>query len=147
MKPLLAAVLLAAACGGASNQVATLTVPTATPTHTNTPVPPKSPGVHFATPEQAMRYLATAWNNDDLPSLRHVTDPSARDLLVNMKTEATNLSLDHCTLNKGVGDYTCVFDHDYPEGYKTTKLHGEAVFTVGPADRPGWYMTYFESCG
>ncbi|MCW2544560.1 MAG: hypothetical protein JWM40_2112 [Frankiales bacterium] len=147
MKPILVALLLTAACGGASSPVASLTAPTATPTHTSTPVPPKSPGVHFTTPEAAMRYLATAWNHDDLASLKHVTDPAARDLLVGMKTEATNLSLDHCTLNKGVGDYTCVFNHDYPKGYQTDKLHGTAVFTVGPAARPGWYMTYFESCG
>lgn len=137
-------VLLAAGCGGGANKVSTLSVPT--PTHTSTPIPPKNPGVHFATPEAAMRYLAAAWNRDDLPSLKHVTDPAARGQLIGMKTEATNLSLDHCTKNPG-GDYECFFNHDYPKGYKTTKAHGTAEFTVGPADKPGWYMTFFEGCG
>lgn len=139
-------VLLLAACGqGSSPGSHTVTEPT--PTHTNTPVPPKNPGVHFATPEAAMRYLATAWNHDDLVSLKHVTDPAARTELLGMKTEATNLRLNHCTRNAEQGDYTCYFDHDYPKGYTGTKGEGKAVFTVGPADRPGWYMTYFESCG
>jgi hypothetical protein len=144
----LVAVVLAAGCGG-SSAPSTLTQPTTgpTPTHTNTPVPPKDPGVHFDTPEAAMKYLATAWNTDDLTSLKHVTDPAARTQLLAMHHEASNLSLNHCTFNKDPGDYTCEFDHDYPVGYKTTKKHGKAVFTVGPADKPGWYMTFFESCG
>jgi hypothetical protein len=141
---LVLALLLAAGCGGGTPRVSSLAAPT--PTHTNTPVPPKNPGVHFDTPEAAMRYLANAWNHDDLTALKHVTDPSARGQLIGMKTEATNLTLDHCTKNAG-GDYECIFNHDYPKGYKTTKLHGTAEFTVGPADKPGWYMTYFESCG
>jgi len=101
-----------------------------------------------------MRYLASAWNRGDLVELKHVTDPAARDELDGMHREATNLRLDHCELNTspgenhGVGDYTCYFRHDYPIGYAGPRQsRGSAVFTVGPADRPGWYMTYFERCG
>jgi hypothetical protein len=105
---------------------------------------------HFSTPEEAMRYLADAWNRNDLVSLKHVTDPSARDELDAMHGVAVNLRLNHCDQN--VGDYTCHFDHDYPPHPSTTMplAHqgqtGEAVFLVGPADTPGWYMTVFESC-
>jgi hypothetical protein len=137
---------LAAACG--SSSPATLSAPTSSPTvpvPTYTPTPPPASSVHFDSPEAAMRYLAKAWNSGDIVSLKHVTDPSARDLLVDMHREATNLALDHCTANTGEGDYECYFTHDYPTGY-VKKGHGTAQFRVGPADRPGWYMTYFEEC-
>lgn len=94
-----------------------------------------------------MAYLATAWNNHDLVSLKHVTDPSARDQLDEMHKEATNLRLDHCTRNPA-GDYRCFFQHDYPAGHGS--VHdgpGQAAFLVGPADTPGWYMTVFDYCG
>jgi hypothetical protein len=136
--------LLIAACGNDTGTV--VAVPTQSATVAPRPTPPVA-GPHFGTPEAAMTYLATAWNAGNLTDLKHVTDPSARLQLLSMHSEATNLRLNHCTLNKARGDYSCVFDHDYPAGYKTTKAHGEAQFTVGPATRPGWYMTYFESCG
>jgi hypothetical protein len=106
---------------------------------------------HFATPEEAMRFLADAWNRRDIVNLKHVTDPGARDELEAMHGVAVNLRLNHCDKNP-IGDYTCHFDHDYPPHPSTTMpLHdhgatGEAVFLVGPADTPGWYMTVFESC-
>ena len=84
-------------------------------------------------------------------SLKHVTNPSARDELDNMHGVATNLRLNHCE-KQDAGDYVCTFDHDYPPRASTTMpiAHaghtGEAVFLVGPADTPGWYMTVFESC-
>ena len=108
---------------------------------------------HFATPEDAMRFLAQAWNADDLVALKHVTNPAARDQLNAMHGVAVNLRLNHCELNQGAGDYTCYFDHDYPPHASTTMPgdgnmagHGQAVFLVGPATTPGWYMTVFESC-
>jgi hypothetical protein len=64
---------------------------------------------------------------------------------------AINLRLNHCDKNDA-GDYTCYFDHDFPPHPSTTMAlehagaTGEAVFLVGPADTPGWYMTVFESC-
>jgi hypothetical protein len=94
-----------------------------------------------------MRYLASAWNRRDLVSLKHFTDPNARAELDAMHSEATNLKLDRCEENKARGDYECFFTHDYPASYKTTKKSGTAEFTVGPADRPGWYMTVFVDCG
>ena len=94
-----------------------------------------------------MRYLADAWNRGDLVSLNHVTNPAARAQLNEMHSEATNLRLTRCEKNPA-GDYTCHFAHDYPVGYqKPADAPGEAVFLVGPADTPGWYMTVFESCG
>ena len=160
----LLACALAAACGGASVTATSDPVTTTaaapsvspstaassespSPLPTNSPVPPAAAGVHFDTPEAAMRYLATAWNRMDIPSLKHVTDPMARDLLIDMYREAKDLELDHCTLMKSRGDYECFFTHGYPEGYKSPKPVGTAEFTVGPADRPGWYMTYFVECG
>jgi len=118
-------------------------------TTTTEPQPPDtSPGSpHFDTPEAAMTYLAEAWNADDLVSLKHVTNPAARDELDAMHSEATNLRLDRCELNEGVGDYTCYFDHDYPASHESAGEQGQAVFLAGPADKPGWYMTVFESCG
>lgn len=59
---------------------------------------------HFGSPEDAMRYLADAWNRNDLVSLKHVTDPSARDELNAMHGVATNLRLNHCTKNEPAGD-------------------------------------------
>ena len=109
---------------------------------------------HFDTPEAAMTYLAAAWNANDLVSLKHVTDPSARDELNAMHDVAVNLQLKTCVAREGAGDYTCSFSHDYPPHASTTvpeagheHPRGEAVFLVGPADTPGWYMTVFESCG
>jgi len=106
---------------------------------------------HFGSPEDAMTYLADAWNRNDLTDLKHVTDPSARGALDDMHKVAVNLRLNHCELNKDRGDYTCYFDHDYPAHASTTMamddpLMGHAVFTVGPAATPGWYMTVLESC-
>ena len=107
---------------------------------------------HFATPEDAMRFLAAAWNKRDTVNLKHVTDPGARDELDAMHGVAVNLRLNHCDKNVDKGDYTCYFDHDYPPHASTTMPEhhdgtmGQAVFLVGPADTPGWYMTVFESC-
>ena len=94
-----------------------------------------------------MRYLVAAWNRNDIVALKHVTDPAARDQLQAMHSEAADLKLDHCTFTKSRGDYECFFTHGFPKGYKTKSSVGSAEFTVGPADRPGWYMTVFVDCG
>ena len=150
--------LLAAACGGQSASVTTVaaapspssfaaTSASPSPLVTSSPLPPKQPGPHFATPEAAMRYLASAWNRMDMTSLKHVTDPNARQLLIDMYREAAHLRLDHCSPRKGMGDFECYFTHGFPKGYKSKSPVGTAEFTVGPADRPGWYMTVFVACG
>ena len=92
-----------------------------------------------------MRYLAAAWNRHDEVALRHVTTPDGRNALDAMRREAVNLRLRACTKNPA-GDYTCVFDHDYPASMHKTG-RGTATFIAGPARAHGWYMTYFEGCG
>ena len=152
----LACMVLLSACGGGHatatvsapqpSRSAEAATPSPTPTHTNVPVPPTT-GPHFATPQAAMRYLASAWNRNDITALKHVTDPNARMALDAMHSEATNLALDRCTFTKARGDYECYFTHDFPKGYVSETGHGTAEFTVGPARKPGWYMTYFIDCG
>jgi len=112
------------------------------------PALPAAKPPHFSSPEAAMRYLATAWNDRDAVALRHVTDPSARYQLDAMHSEAVNLKLSRCT-RQPAGDYQCTFSHDFPSGYQRpmAEKHGEAVFLVGPALTPGWYMTVYQHCG
>jgi hypothetical protein len=109
-----------------------------------TPVPAPRP-LHFATPQAAMRYLAAAYNRNDLASLMHVTTLAARHNLLLMRANATNLQLVGCTANAARGDYTCAFTHDFPVTSHRSG-HGQAHFTVAPATRPGWYMTVLEDC-
>jgi hypothetical protein len=94
-----------------------------------------------------MTYLAAAWNRMDMTALKHVTDPQARQLLIDMYREAADLKLHHCSPREHMGDYECFFTHGFPKGYQTKSKLGSAEFTVGPADRPGWYMTVFVDCG
>jgi hypothetical protein len=98
-----------------------------------------------------MRYLAAAWNADDITALKHVTEPNARLLLLGMKHEAVNLRLDHCDKRDGGnGDYLCHFTHDYPAAYPK-KLregaHGTSEFIAAPSAGVGWYMFQYEGCG
>jgi hypothetical protein len=125
-------------------KVAAPTAPTTAPGGDHRPVAPRP--LQFATPQAAMRYLAAAYNRDDLAALMHVTTPAARHNLLAMRPNATNLQLVGCTANAGRGDYLCGFTHGYP----TAADHagpGQAHFTVAPADRPGWYMTVLNDCG
>jgi hypothetical protein len=105
---------------------------------------------HFDTPQAAMTYLATAWNVRDID---YVTDPSGRQEMDSMATFMVNLQFKSCTLTPA-GDYTCYFNHDIaPSSSSTTYPNpmgyppGEAVFTVGPAATPGWYLTNVIHCG
>jgi hypothetical protein len=102
--------------------------------------------LHFATPQAAMRYLAAAYNRNDLAALKHVTTPEARNNLLFMRPNADNLRLVGCTANPGRGDYLCEFTHGFP----TATHHagtGQAHFTAAPADKVGWYMTVLNDCG
>jgi hypothetical protein len=92
-----------------------------------------------------MRYLAAAYNHNDLVALKHVTTPQARTALQAMRANAPNLQLVSCSANAGRGDYTCAFTHDFPVASHRSG-HGQAHFTIAPADRPGWYMTVLEDC-
>jgi hypothetical protein len=102
------------------------------------------PGPHFTTPQDAMRYLADAYNSGDLTALHHVTELRAFSRLMSMRFDAINLRLKHCTPNPR-GDFTCYFRHDFPASEHKTG-HGQAVFIAAPALNPGWYMYQFQSC-
>jgi hypothetical protein len=119
----------------------------AAPTHSprQTPTGPAPGSPHFTTPQASMRYLAAAYNRNDLASLMHVTTPAARHNLLLMRANAPNLRLISCAANTGAGDYTCAFTHEFPVTAQRSG-HGQAHFTVAPADRPGWYMTVLEDC-
>jgi hypothetical protein len=92
-----------------------------------------------------MRYLAAAWNRNDVRALCPVTNPNARGLLLEMRSEAVNLRLTTCEHDPD-GTYQCSFRHDYPASMHKSGV-GHALFAAAPADRPGWYMTVFEGCG
>lgn len=103
-------------------------------------------GPHFATPQAAMRFLAAAYNHHNAPELHWVTTPASYARLKGMRSEAVNLQLRYCTLNRRRGDYTCHFRHDYPPSLHKTG-HGAATFIAAPALTPGWYMYTFVGCG
>ena len=116
------------------------------PTATSVPTAPAAPRpLHFATPEAAMRYLAAAYNRNDLTALKHVTTPEARNNLLFMRPNADNLQLVGCTLNTGRGDYLCGFTHGFPAATHQAGT-GHAHFTAAPADKVGWYMTVLNDC-
>jgi hypothetical protein len=108
---------------------------------------------HFDTPQAAMVYLTNAWNSGDVREIDYVTDPNGRQELDSMASVMVNLRFKQCTPNPA-GDYTCYFMHDvFPSTSPTTYPNpmnyppGEAVFTVAPAEGPGWYLTEVLHCG
>jgi predicted lipid-binding transport protein (Tim44 family) len=121
------------------------TAPSSGAATTTQPGAGQSAGVHFTTPQAAMRYLTAAYNRNDTSALRKVTNPSARAALTAMRQEATNLQLTGCT-RRAVGDYLCQFRHDYPQ-HLHRPGHGQATFLAAPAAKPGWYMTVLIDCG
>lgn len=116
----------------------------AAPVAHSTPAPSDSARLYFSTPQGAMRYLAAAYNRNDLVALGHVTTPVARANLVAMRRTAINLQLVGCTPNPA-GDFACSFTHDYPASLHVSGT-GHAHFTVAPADEHGWYMTVLDDC-
>jgi hypothetical protein len=139
----------AGATGGRPTDPAVPTTPIShyrTQTDKATPTAPVAPRqLHFATPEAAMRYLASAYNRNDLAALKHVTTPEARNNLLFMRPNADNLQLVGCTANTGRGDYLCGFTHDFPATMHLSGT-GHAHFTAAPADKVGWYMTVLNDC-
>jgi hypothetical protein len=108
---------------------------------------------HFPTPQAAMTYLASAWNAHNVQEIDYVTDPNGRQELNSMAAVMVNLRFKSCMPNPA-GDYTCFFSHDiFPSTSPTTYPNpmnypaGEAVFTVAPAQTPGWYLTNVLHCG
>ncbi|BEP13764.1 hypothetical protein acdb102_20750 [Acidothermaceae bacterium B102] len=97
-----------------------------------------------------MRYLATAWNTGNMVDLKHVTQGTARELLLAMHREAVNLKLRSCAPRKGMGDYLCTFTHDYPTWVSAADRRatgGQAQFIAAPSSSVGWYMYAYEGCG
>ena len=89
-----------------------------------------------------MRYLARAYTKRDDVSLRHVTNPAARDALVAMRDYAPDLRLVSCE-DSGSGSYTCTFSH----AIKNSTERGSATLQAAPALEPGWYATALTDCG
>ena len=117
-----------------------------TQTDKATPTAPAAPRqLHFATPQAAMQYLASAYNRNDLAALKHVTTPEARNNLLFMRPNADNLQLVGCTANTGRGDFLCGFTHGFPAATHQAGT-GHAHFTAAPADKVGWYMTVLNDC-
>ena len=60
-----------------------------------------------------------------------------------MRDYAPELRLTSCT-PLDTGAYDCEFTHSLKDSRKHT---GFATFRVGPAAKPGWYMTVLVECG
>ena len=93
-----------------------------------------------------MTYLASAFNSDDAPALHAVTTPGSYNELTQMRSEAVNLQLQHCTADANRGDFYCYFSHDYPASLHDAG-HGAATMLVAPAGNPGWYLYALVECG
>lgn len=111
------------------------------------PLPPcpRTAAPHFDTPEQAMVYLASAWNRRDYAQECQVTDPDGRRKLEEMHHEAVNLRFANCgSIEPGL--YQCNFRHDYPARMHNSRT-GHAFVVVAAARIPGWYATGDLGCG
>ncbi|MDQ1709681.1 MAG: hypothetical protein QOG49_1066 [Frankiaceae bacterium] len=106
---------------------------------------------HFDTPVLAMAFLTRAYNCYDVVALKRVTVSAAREALLAMTAEATNLKLEECVANTQRHDFDCTFTHDLPPSAKGHDTNGDGVgrawFVVAPAVRSGWYMTVLLDCG
>jgi len=118
---------------------------------------------HFATPQEAGRYLADKWNAKDAAALHHITNGDSRSALDDMRTFATNLKLDKCTKNDD-GTYTCEFTHGFLPGKtdpdsvptdashdgpaaKSDPHHGHTALKAVAVTKTGWYFNVFLYCG
>jgi hypothetical protein len=93
-----------------------------------------------------MIYLASAYNRNDATALRAVTTPKSYRELTQMRSEAVNLRLQSCRLDRGHGDYICSFRHDYPASLHQSG-HGASQMLIAPALNPGWYLYGVLDCG
>jgi hypothetical protein len=93
-----------------------------------------------------MIYLARAYNGHDIAALHAVTTPQSYRELMQMRSEAVNLQLRYCTLDRGRGDYTCYFRHDYPASLHRSGRGGSEM-VIAPALNPGWYLYGILGCG
>jgi len=93
-----------------------------------------------------MIYLAKAYNRHDVTALHAVTTPQSYRELMQMRSEAVNLELQQCRLDRGRGDYFCDFRHDYPASLHQSG-HGGSQMLIAPAQNPGWYLYGILGCG
>jgi len=103
-------------------------------------------GPHFRTPRAAMRFLAAAYNRHDTRALHAVTTPDSYRELTTMWSGAIDLRLRSCAPDRGHGDYTCYFIHNYPASAPRAG-HETAVMLAAPARNPGWYLYAIATCG
>src|SRR6266496_1386796 len=87
---------------------------------------------HFGTPQAAMRYLADAYNRDDVAALHYVTTPSSFNPLIAMRSEAVDLQLKSCAPT-GHGDYNWSSGTGTPSACTTPAT---ASRTSSPRPRP-----------
>jgi hypothetical protein len=129
-----------------------LSSPSAAPSAASPSSSPSAPAVsgytgpHFSSPSSAMIYLARAYNRHDVTALHAVTTPQSYRELMQMRSEAVNLQLRQCTLDRGRGDYICDFTHDYPASLHQSG-HGASEMLIAPALNPGWYLYGIVHCG
>jgi hypothetical protein len=100
-----------------------------------------------------MTYLAQAWNTGNVQQIDYVTNPAGRAQMDSMASLMIDLRFKNCSENPA-GDYTCYFTHNIAPSTSPTTFPnpmnyppGEAVFTVAPAEAPGWYLTNVIHCG
>jgi hypothetical protein len=107
---------------------------------------PAYQGPHFGTPQEAMAYMATAYDSDDTADLHAVTDPQGFTALLSMRSSDIDLQLESCTA-RVTGDYVCSLRYDYVHGQQNSESR-VAMLIAAPALNPGWYMYQFISgCG
>lgn len=104
---------------------------------------PKPP---FATPDDAARYLAAAYNANDFAALKRITTPHAREHLKSMREWAFDLVFTSCAGQKD-GTYYCSFRHSMKKDDGTLDTDGWAGTLVAPGRRTGWYASGEVDCG
>jgi hypothetical protein len=138
--------------------VATTTAPTPpsakAPPVVSTPASGSAP--HFTTPDDAMRYLAAAYNAGDEVAIRHVTTPDSRTEFEAERQWVKTFRFRDCTaIGAPYWTYNCTLDITAnvpgvsPDIDATTGLvvMDEVALEVSPAARTGYYMDAVEGCG
>lgn len=135
------------------------TTATTPPSASASPVastPPSASAPHFTTPDDAMRYLAAAYNSGDEVAIRHLTTPDSRTQFESERQWVQTFRFRDCTANGApTWDYNCILDITAnvpgvsPNIDATTGLvvMDEVALLVAPAARTGYYVEANEGCG